>query len=213
VRPRRGLLLLALYATLVVGGLAIGRWLMDLTALDVRPSNEPEIHAMVMVATVTYVIASAVPFVPGAEIGFGLILVLGARIALLVYGSMVVALTLAWLVGRLIPHRATAAALAFFGLHRARDLVLQTAQLDARERLVLMTERAPRRIVPFLLRHRYVALAVALNLPGNTLLGGGGGISLAAGMSGIYPFAAFVTTVAVAVAPVPLFVLVAAAPP
>jgi hypothetical protein len=47
---------------------------------------------------------------------------------------------------------------------------------------------------------------VALNLPGNTLLGGGGGIALMAGLSGLYPMPAYLTTVAIAVAPVPLLV-------
>lgn len=60
--------------------------------------------------------------------------------------------------------------------------------------------------MPRLLRHRYLALAVALNLPGNTLLGGGGGIALMAGLSGLYPMPAYLTTVAIAVAPVPLLV-------
>ena len=65
-------------------------------------------------------------------------------------------------------------------------------------------------MVPVLLRHRYLALGVAFNLPGNTLLGGGGGIALAAGMSGLYPLLAYVAVVAIAVAPVPLLVLLGA---
>jgi hypothetical protein len=51
---------------------------------------------------------------------------------------------------------------------------------------------------------------VAVTLPGNTLLGGGGGIALAAGMSGVYRLPTYVATVAVAVAPVPLLVLLGA---
>jgi hypothetical protein len=35
-------------------------------------------------------------------------------------------------------------------------------------------------------------------------VGGGGGIALSAGMSGLYPLPAYFTTVAIAVAPVPL---------
>lgn len=204
LKRRRRLLFLALYATLIAGGILFGRWLMELVAFELRPSNEPRVHAMLMAATAAYVVASAIPFVPGAEIGLALMLVLGPTTVILVYVSMVLALTLAYLVGRLVPHRVIAAMFHFFRLERARNLVLECAPLDTHERLALMTERAPRRIVPFLLRHRYVTLALAFNLPGNTLIGGGGGIALAAGMSGIYPFGAFLAVVMLAVAPVPL---------
>lgn len=207
--PRR-LLLVALYVGLVAGGALIGHWLFALVDFDVRPSNEARVHAMIMTATAAYVVASTIPFVPGAEIGLGLMMILGSGIALLVYASTVVALTLAYLVGRLVPARATAAAFAFFGLQRARGLVLQLAPLDAGARVALLSARAPRRVVPVLLRHRYLALGVAFNLPGNTLLGGGGGIALAAGMSGLYPPLAYVAIVAIAVAPVPLLVLLGA---
>lgn len=209
-RPRL-LLLLPFYAVVVAGGILAGRRLRELVAFDVRPSNEPEVHAMIMAATAVYILASAVPFVPGAEIGFALILVLGSEIILLVYASMVFALVLAYLVGRLVPPRATAAAFGLFGLNRARDMVLQTMPLDTDARLALLTARAPTRIIPFLLRHRYLALALAFNLPGNTLLGGGGGIALAAGMSRLYPLAPYLATVALAVAPLPLLILVTGA--
>ena len=205
-----GLLLLVLYVGLVVGGLLAGRWLLDLFAFDVRPSNEAQVHAMLMTTSAAYILASAIPFVPGAEIGLGLIMILGAEIVLLVYASTIFALTLAYLAGRLVPVRATAAAFAFFGLHKARDLVLQTEPLDAGARLALLTARAPGRIVPVLLRHRYLALGLAFNLPGNTLLGGGGGIALTAGLSGLYPLYAYLVTVTLAVAPVPLLVLLGA---
>jgi hypothetical protein len=204
LRRRRRLLFLAIYGALIVGGILFGRWLMDLVAFELRPSNEPQVHALLMAATAAYVVASAIPFVPGAEIGLALMLVLGPTTVVPVYLSMVLALTLAYLVGRLVPHRVIAATFHYLRLERARNLVLECAPLDTAARLALMTERAPRRIVPFLLRRRYLTLALAFNLPGNTLIGGGGGNALAAGMSGIYPFGAFLVIVMLAVAPVPL---------
>ncbi|MDX1555641.1 MAG: hypothetical protein R3212_06415 [Xanthomonadales bacterium] len=204
VRRRRRLLLLALYAALIIGGIYFGHWLMDLVSFEIRPSNEPQVHAMLMAATAAYIVASAIPFVPGAEIGLALMLLLGPTTVVLVYLSMVFALTFAYMVGRLLPPPVIASIFEFFHLERARNLVLECAPLKIDERLALMTERAPRRIVPFLLRHRYLTLALAFNLPGNTLIGGGGGIALAAGMSGIYSFGAFIAIVMLAVAPVPL---------
>ena len=206
-RRWRGFLLVALYVALVSGGWLLGRWLTHTAELDIRPSNEPELHALIMGSVVVYVLASALPFVPGAEIGFVLIMMLGVQIIPLVYISMLLALTLSYLVGRLIPARVVAGIFGFCGLKGARDLVLRIAPLSTHARLDMLIARAPQRILPFLLRHRYLALFVALNLPGNTLIGGGGGIALAAGMSGIYPIGPYAMTIAVAVAPVPLLIL------
>ena len=209
MRPGRGLVvLIAIYAGLLVGGLLLGRWFTELVAFDVRPHTEPQAHTMIMTATAVYILVSAAPFVPGAEIGLGLMALLGSGIVPLVYLSTVLALSLAYLIGRLIPVSVTAAGFGMLGLRRARDLVLQLAPLDNDARLKLLTASAPRRIVPFLLRHRYVMLALAFNLPGNTLLGGGGGIALAAGMSGLYKPVAYLATVVLAVAPVPLLFLI-----
>ena len=66
---------------------------------------------------------------------------------------------------------------------------------------------APARVIPFLAEHRYLAVAIAFNLPGNTLIGGGGGIGMLAGISSLFPFPRYLLTVSLAVAPVPLFIL------
>ena len=157
-----------------------------------------------MTAAIVFVVASALPFVPGAEVGFGLLMVFGARVALLVYLCMVVALVLAYFVGRLVPRAAIANAFGRCGFDRARNLVMRMGPLDAKGRLAMLTDLAPGRAVPFLLRHRHLALLVLLNTPGNSVLGGGGGIALTAGMSGLFPWPGYLATVLLAVAPVPL---------
>jgi len=65
-------------------------------------------------------------------------------------------------------------------------------------------------VVPFLLRHRYLVLAVLFNLPGNAIIGDGGGIALIAGMSRLFPFPKYVLLVCVAITPVPLLFLLRA---
>jgi hypothetical protein len=45
---------------------------------------------------------------------------------------------------------------------------------------------------------------VLINVPGNAVIGGGGGLAFAAGMSGVFSVPAFLLTVAIAVLPVPL---------
>jgi hypothetical protein len=59
---------------------------------------------------------------------------------------------------------------------------------------------------PFLVRHRFIALAIVLNIPGNIIIGGGGGIAMIAGMSGLYSLPRYLLTVAIAVAPIPFVI-------
>jgi hypothetical protein len=61
------------------------------------------------------------------------------------------------------------------------------------------------------LKYRYFTLAIALNTPGNILLGDGGGIALLAGFSRLFSVPAFALTIMVAVSPVPLVILLNAA--
>lgn len=209
VRPavlRCWLILCPLCAALIVGGLLLGQQFMDLAMMAVHLGNEAQLQVIAMPAIAIYMIVAALPFVPAAEIGLGLMVMFGPPIAGLVYTSTVLALLAAYLIGRAVPAPVCAAGFGFLGMRKAQDLVLETAALNASARLELLLARAPRRVVPVLIRHRYLALALALNLPGNTVLGGGGGIALAAGMSGLYPLPPYLATVAIAVAPVPLLV-------
>jgi len=51
-------------------------------------------------------------------------------------------------------------------------------------------------------RYRYLALAVLLNVPGNAVIGGGGGIAMLVGMTRLFSFPAYIATVVLAVSPV-----------
>ncbi len=204
---RRWFLVAGLYAALIAGGWLFGGWISRMTAMDFGTADNPEMPAMAVLIAAIYLVASAVPFVPGAEIGLALIAVFGSRVALLVYSCMVGALLIAFLAGRYVPLRVLAAVLGYLGLDRARSELVRFSAMEPGGRLAALIEQSPRRWVPFLLKHRYLALAVMLNVPGNSLLGGGGGLSLLAGMSGLFGPAAFFVTILVAVAPIPLAVL------
>jgi hypothetical protein len=196
---------------LAFGGLyALGQFVTNIVVdefdvvLHVR--SEPMFHRLILTAAAAYILLLAIPFMPGAEIGITMILVLGPKICFLVYVCTVFALIPPFLIGRLIPSRYCVRLLAFLGLDRLKRLMEEIAPLTADERLSFLVKNAPARFIPFLLRHRFVALAVVVNLPGNSLIGGGGGIALFAGITGLYPFPAYVLTVAIAVAPVPLLI-------
>lgn len=189
-----------LYVLLLSGGLALS---------TVLPELHPGDGRMMAAALALFVGLSAIPFVPGAEIGFGLLVAMGAKVAVHVYLGMVAALSMAFTVGRLVPQDWVANALLRIGARRAAGLVRQSAYQSMQERERFLIERAPVRVVPFLLRHRYVAMALLLNLPGNVVLGGGGGLAFAAGASRLFSPLAFLVTILIAVAPFPLAFLIA----
>jgi hypothetical protein len=189
------------YLLLLAGGFWISGALHDIVA---QAEAGPVATGLVLAGFATYIVFSAVPFVPGAEIGFGLLMVMGAQGALTVYFGMIAALSLAFAAGRFVPTRWLTAAFSALGLHRARDLVAASMEMSTEDRARFIEANAPARWVPFLLRHRYVALAVLLNTPGNVVLGGGGGIAFAAGACRLFSTAGFLVTILIAVAPVPL---------
>jgi hypothetical protein len=193
---------------LVVGASLAGQWLDEQLAAHLAASVEPATHRAVVAAVVLYVALMALPFMPAVEIGLILLAMFGARIAPVVYGATVLALLLSFLVGRLLPEAVAPRALDRLRLHRAAGVLRRMQSLPLERRLELLVRHAPSRIVPFLLRHRYVALMVVLNLPGNALIGGGGGIGLAAGCSRLFGTGGYFAAIALAVAPVPLAVMV-----
>jgi len=71
----------------------------------------------------------------------------------------------------------------------------------------MLLEGQSKRILHLALTYRYVAMAFALNTPGNSIIGGRGGIMITAGLSGIFTPLSIFLTVKFAVSPVPLAVI------
>ena len=174
----------------------LARDYMEVLHFPIRPGNEDAVHRTIMVSAILYALLLAVPFVPGAEIGVGLLVMLGPPIALLVYLCTVIGLSLSFV-------RFT----KDIRMDRTSNLLKAIEPLSKKQRLSYLTEKAPKRFLPLLLRYRYLALAVALNIPGNYLIGGGGGIALFAGVSRLYSVPGYLITIVLSVAPVPLAVL------
>jgi hypothetical protein len=80
--------------------------------------------------------------------------------------------------------------------------------LSPEARVPYLIGRAPKNWVPFLLHHRLWALALLINLPGSALIGGGGGICMAVGVSRLVTYPQFLLTTALAVSPLPVAILV-----
>jgi len=208
IRARFSLLVkLALFAALLFAAHQAGRWILGELDIFVRPSTEPMLHRLIMTATVIYIVVLALPFVPGVEIGLAMIMLFGPKIVPLVYLSTIVALLLAFLMGRVFPKQTIAEIVELLRLKRVSTLLASLEPLHRRERLEFLLSRTSSRWLPFLLKHRYIAVAVVLNTPGNAVIGGGGGISFLAGFSRLFSFPAYVLTVSLAVSPVPFLIL------
>ncbi len=182
-----------------------GGWLAELVQFQVFPRHGPMIDLLILGAILAYILLMAFPFMPGIEIGLGLMMLFGSKGAVLVYLSTLAALSLSYLAGRLIPTHLVIRFLKWLHLERARLLVEQLQPLDQKQRLQLLHQRLPPKVALFLVRHRYLTIAVALNLPGNAVIGGGGGIGLVVGMSGLIPYTRFLALLVLVVAPVPFW--------
>ena len=196
-----------IYGGLLAGGHWGSGWLIDLVGVDLGTGAQShDLHVMIA-GVVFYAALMAIPFVPGMEISLALLAVFGPKVAMAVYAATVAALTLSCLIGRMLPLGLIATLFGSLGLQRAKGLVQRLQPLSAGQRFEVLIEHAPKRVVPVLLKHRYIAIIVALNVPGNAVIGGGGGIALLAGMSGLFTLPRFLASVSLAALPVPLVVI------
>ena len=198
---------------LICGGLfAVGHWgspwLIDLAGVDLSAGiNTHARHAMIS-AVILYGVLMAIPFMPGIEVSLALLAAFGPEVAMMIYAATVTALMVSFLVGRLLPMRLIVSLLEALGLHQAESFVQHLSPLNPDERIEVLIAHAPKWIVPTLLKHRYIAIAVALNLPGNAIIGGGGGIAMLAGISNLFAIPRYLAVVLLATLPVPLGVMI-----
>lgn len=197
---------IALLICVLIAAKYLSDWVLGQLTPYLTPSTEPTLHRIIMIAVLVYTLLMMLPFVPGVEIGLGMMMTFGPKIVPLVYGATVLALSLAFLLGRLVPQDAIISTFDTVRLKRGAALLRNLQPLSTEERLGFILQNSSSRITPYLLRYRYLALVIALNLPGNAVVGGGGGICLIAGFCRLFSFPGFLLTVILAVAPVPLAV-------
>jgi len=207
MRPLVACLKVAVLVVIVIGANHAFGYFRVALDLDLRPSNEDAVHRVIMTAVVFYVLTLAIPFVPGVEIGLGLMVVLGPRIVPLVYVCTIAGLCIAYLIGRTVPPRVLIRLCRDLHLNRAAVLLELFDEVPATEKLNFLISETPSRLTLYLLQYRYVALAALINMPGNFLIGGGGGIAMLTGASRLFRLPQFLLTIAIAVSPVPLIIL------
>ena len=202
------ILKILLFICLIILGNYLSQWVIEGLGFEITPVNELAVHRIIITSMITYTLLMAIPFVPGAEIGLGVMMILGPKIVPLVYMCTVVSLFLSFMIGRFIPNNSLIKLLHDLHLRKASLLLTELEGLDSQQRLDLLMERSPKKFVPFLLKYRYLALLIVINTPGNIVLGGGGGIAMSAGMSRLFSPSIFLLTIAIAVSPIPLFLVI-----
>jgi hypothetical protein len=159
---------------------------------------------LLLAALVLYALLIAIPFVPGVEIGLSVLAAGGPATAPLVWLATAAGLTLAYVAGCLVPPGWLRRMLTDLQLVRAAHLVARFEALPPEGRVRLVHGLLPEKYCGWIVRFRYLNLAVLINIPGNSVIGGGGGIAFVAGMSGTFRMPLAVLTIALATLPVPL---------
>lgn len=161
---------------------------------------------ILVVFLMAYALLISVPFVPGVELGLSLMLMEGPWIAPPIFVSTVAGLSLAYAVGEWVPYAQLRRVFEDLHLMKASRLLDAIEPLSRGQRLEALSARTPAWLRPAATRYRYLLIAILVNLPGNAVLGGGGGILFTAGLSRLFFPVPTVATILVAVSPVPLAV-------
>lgn len=200
---KRLLALLTMYLAIIVAGHYGGEYLRAYWEFN-NPNGRPLNAGYFLVFGVgLYIVFLALPFVPGIEISVALFAAFGKDAALIIYLSSIVSLGISYLVGRIFSVRVITSLFKFLKLEDAAQFTQRLEPLTPQQRLEILTVNAPPHLTPFLIRYRYIALALALNIPGNAIIGGGGGIAMLAGISGLFRMFPFAIAIAIALTPIP----------
>ena len=121
LRWHRMLLLLLAYAAILAVGHWGGTWLGERFLPEPGSALRAKLQILLALSFATYILLLAMPFVPGIEISLAIMAALGKSAALPIYLATIVALTISYLIGRVVPLRALAAVFGFLGFDNARS--------------------------------------------------------------------------------------------
>ena len=198
--------LLIIFAILVTIGFWLDYWIrgeLGMTKKFVVFAQGEWGRGVLIAGGIIYSLLLSLPFVPGVELGILLMCTFGKMGIVFVYFATVAGLSLAFLFGRLIPRGWIES-----GLERLGDSQSCSGQSDEIEKMADCLSVGRKHIPPWiktcLVKYRYLTVAILVNLPGNYIVGGGGGISIACGTSRRVSWKWFFVTVVLAVSPVPI---------
>lgn len=198
----RGILTIFAWSALVIIGHGVTHLGESNAGTVLKQLNEMMGLSGFILLALSYSLFLAMPFVAAVEIGLLIMAIFGVPGVIVAYTGTIVGLNLAFSIGRLLPDQRVHQGLEKIGLS------VENNDFDGLlERLVAGSGWLSK-LGGFLLRHRYIALGVCFNFPGNSLIGGGGGLSILSGLSKrLVSWPLFVLVTVIATLPVPLLVL------
>lgn len=202
----RATLATAIWVCLIV----LGHYLSHLDPAETRATLAALREAMGMGALLTSAVMLALllglPFVPSVEMGLMMMLVFGRQGAVAAWLATVAGISLAYAAGRYMPADRLHHWLNRHGLLSTEQVPGQSAVTTRFLERMRLLHGKTHHVGAFLMRHRYLLFAALINMPGNSVLGGGGGIALICGFTRLYRWPWFLLTVALASLPIPLLV-------
>ena len=185
----------------------VGSWSSQFLHSQLWPLDTRQTQLFIGLLVLVYALCMILPFMPAIELGLVLLAMLNIQGVLMLYLVTVVALMTSYGIGRLIPVHVLKRFFEFLHFPKASELLCSAEVCDETEQIDRFIEHAPKRWIPFLLRHRYWVFAVAINTPGNMIIGGAGGIAMMSGLSRLFGFRQFALTLLIAVSPLPILII------
>ncbi len=167
-RPHRstwGLTLAKLSAValcIIFANIGVSR-LVGALEIQIWPEHLEIVDRAVLVGVILYIVLKATPFLPGIELGLALMIMLGPKGVLVTYICTLIALTISFGLGRLVPAHALVSFLHWLHLARAAALLSSFNAVAPEKRLQYLAQRSSKRAVPALVKRRYLILALLLN--------------------------------------------------
>ena len=171
--------------------IAIGYFLLggsDKLAMHIQRSSTPS-WVWLLLCCFIYAMVLMIPFAPGMELGVLIMAMFTTTGIVAAWMTTVIALALAFTIGRTGQH--------YLWVQRLLFLVHSKQSLPSYIQWVRTT----------LAKYPYLTVALLLNIPGNTFIGGVGGIAIVAGAMGSVSLKGFIVTVAVASSFVPIVLI------
>ena len=184
-----------------------GSWSSEFLYSQIWPLDTEQTQLFIGLLVLVYALCMILPFMPAIELGLVLLAMLDIQGVLMLYLVTVAALMTSYGIGKLIPIDILKRFFNFLHFPKASELLCSAEACDEKEQIDRFIEHAPKRMIPFLLRHRYWVFAVAINTPGNMIIGGAGGIAMMSGLSRLFGFRQFALTLLIAVSPLPILTI------
>lgn len=187
----------AVFSLIIISGVLTLLWRLDGEGLVYRYFNGGTALVVMLACTFLFILLMALPFVPGIELGWLLMGAFGVSGIIAAWLGTIAGLTLGFTVVRRMRNVTILQELVSW---REKFVGAESARLSSGGRLL-------QHCMKWQQNHPYLFLLMALNLPGNLVIGGGGGIAWISALTPGTGYRCFIPVVVLATSMVPLLLL------